>query len=273
MSYWEKRLGKENITGYTEPPKNRDELFKRLKDLHSLGWVQTRQQVNDGVIGHILEDYLGIAENNVSLPDAGRYELKAQRKQTSSLTTLLHIDPWPRKPITVVANYLGPVYGWPHETIPNEWSFRVTMYGHNYTNRGFRIKVDRINGKIVVDFDKKHVSQDRQDWLQEVLEKSGDEFAPVPYWTFEELRTRLESKVSNVVYVKGESRKNQGYEEFRYIEATVHEGIDFDRFIEGIEEGWVYVDFDARTGHNHGTKFRIRSGYLEELYANKFRLF
>ena len=26
------------------------------------------------------------------------------------------------------------------------------------------------------------------------------------------------------------------------------------------------VDFDARTGHNHGTKFRLRQGKFAELY-------
>ena len=26
------------------------------------------------------------------------------------------------------------------------------------------------------------------------------------------------------------------------------------------------IDFDARTGHNHGTKFRLKNGVLPELY-------
>lgn len=30
----------------------------------------------------------------------------------------------------------------------------------------------------------------------------------------------------------------------------------------------VYVDFDARTGHNHGTKFRIRYTDIPSLYKN-----
>ena len=33
-----------------------------------------------------------------------------------------------------------------------------------------------------------------------------------------------------------------------------------------MEHGYVYVDFDARTGHNHGTKFRLKQGHLEQLY-------
>ena len=33
-----------------------------------------------------------------------------------------------------------------------------------------------------------------------------------------------------------------------------------------IERGEILVDFDARTGHNHGTKFRFRRNKLCELY-------
>ena len=35
-----------------------------------------------------------------------------------------------------------------------------------------------------------------------------------------------------------------------------------------IELGDILVDFDARTGHNHGTKFRFRNNRLPELYEN-----
>ena len=36
--------------------------------------------------------------------------------------------------------------------------------------------------------------------------------------------------------------------------------------IEAIEKGYLLVDFDARTGHNHGTKFRLRQDKMPTLY-------
>jgi hypothetical protein len=39
-----------------------------------------------------------------------------------------------------------------------------------------------------------------------------------------------------------------------------------DALTKAIEKGYVYVDFDARTGHNHGTKFRLRQDKFPELY-------
>ena len=167
-------------TGYERPPDSLPELIERLKELHEIGWIQTRKQFNDGLVGNTLEDFLGIKENNITLPDAGRYELKAQRLGTGSLTTLLHFDPYPRRPKSVVVHYLGPVYGWPHETIPDEWSFRVTMYGKGYTNRGFKIAVDPLRNRLFVTFDPNEVAPDKQDWLKEVLRKSGTGLTRIP---------------------------------------------------------------------------------------------
>ena len=36
--------------------------------------------------------------------------------------------------------------------------------------------------------------------------------------------------------------------------------------MEAIEKGDIFIDFDARTGHNHGTKFRFKNNRLPELY-------
>ncbi len=41
-----------------------------------------------------------------------------------------------------------------------------------------------------------------------------------------------------------------------------------EKFIIAIKKGNVYIDFDARTGHNHGTKFRIRARQIHELYED-----
>ncbi|MGQ9665791.1 MAG: MvaI/BcnI family restriction endonuclease [Anaerolineae bacterium] len=43
-------------------------------------------------------------------------------------------------------------------------------------------------------------------------------------------------------------------------------GFSFEGFLDCVEKGIVVVDFDARSGHNHGTKFRIRQNYWHRLY-------
>jgi len=44
--------------------------------------------------------------------------------------------------------------------------------------------------------------------------------------------------------------------------------VNVDNFIECIKEGKIFVDFDARTGHNHGTKFRIRFSDVPMVYSS-----
>jgi len=40
----------------------------------------------------------------------------------------------------------------------------------------------------------------------------------------------------------------------------------FDKFMAALEKGELLVDFDARSGKNHGTKFRMRESLLPILY-------
>lgn len=48
--------------------------------------------------------------------------------------------------------------------------------------------------------------------------------------------------------------------------------VNLERFIDSIEQGKIYIDFDARTGHNHGTKFRIKSQDIPLLYKEVVRV-
>jgi hypothetical protein len=45
-------------------------------------------------------------------------------------------------------------------------------------------------------------------------------------------------------------------------------GFSLERFLMALEVGDILVDFDARSGHNHGTKFRFKNNRLPELYEN-----
>jgi hypothetical protein len=49
---------------------------------------------------------------------------------------------------------------------------------------------------------------------------------------------------------------------------SVISGYTFEKFLQCLEEGIIQVDFDARTKHNHGTKFRLKQGTWEKLYSN-----
>ena len=68
-------------------------LILALQKIRDIGWIATGRKNNDGGVGNTLEDLLGIEENNLPIPNAAEWELKAQKKDTSSLVTLFHMEP------------------------------------------------------------------------------------------------------------------------------------------------------------------------------------
>src|SRR3989344_7282254 len=106
-------------------------LIAELKKITARGWIKNRRHGNHGGVGNTLEDLLGIEENNLPIPNAAEWELKTSRLGSTSLTTLLHIEPSPRA-IGFVPKVLLPFYGWLHESAGqlypgNEMSFRQTI--------------------------------------------------------------------------------------------------------------------------------------------------
>ena len=125
----------------------KEKLIEELKNVRNKGWIKNARPGNAGGVGNTLEDLLGIEENNLPIPNAAEWELKCQRMDTSSLTTLFHMEPSPRA-IGFVPKMLLPLYGWEHQTIPGEKSFRQTINGLSCSDRGFKVVVDREARKV-----------------------------------------------------------------------------------------------------------------------------
>lgn len=149
-------------------------------------------------------------------------------------------------------------------------SFRSTTSAINYTNRGFKLVVDKGQKKLrfVFNPDKVDMSNDEiAKWLEFVKERVGlGPLNPEPYWGFDDLKYAIGSKINSCFYVAAESKVEDGHEYFLFRELYLLNGFSFNKFLNCLDSGKILVDFDARTGHNHGTKFRIRQGIWINLY-------
>src|SRR3989339_1674407 len=253
---------------YTKP-----ELIEKLKEIAKMGWISNARHGNHGGIGNTLEDLLGIEENNLPIPNAAEWELKAQRAVTTSLTTLFHIEPSPRA-IRFVPQVFLPLYGWTHQEAgkkygKDEMSFRQTIHGHNPSDRGFMVKIDRSEKKILISFDSSKVAIKHIKWLNSVKKRVGNlnELDPQPYWGFDDLGHKAGTKLLNCFYVQAEVKKEKGKEFYCYSSVLMLQKFSFEGFLKALEDAKILVDFDARTGHNHGTKFRLRQDCLPMLYG------
>lgn len=173
-----------------------------------------------------------------------------------------------------VSQILIPKYGWGHKEAgkkypKTEMSFRQTINGTKPTDRGFMIKVDRKEEKIIVSFDASEVSKRHKKWLQSVDKKVGlEELNPQPYWGFNDLEHKAGTKLLNCFYVQAEVKKEKDREFYKYSKVMMLRKFNFDGFLKAIENATLLVDFDARSGHNHGTKFRLKQNKLPLLYQN-----
>ena len=105
------------------------------------------------------------------------------------------------------------------------------------------------------------------EWRRFIKDGVGTEdIDPNPYWSFADISQKLNTKLNNLMYVKAETRYISGNEYFKYNEIEAYVDPTLEKFLNLVESGEIYVDFDARTGHNHGTKFRIRPAAKKELY-------
>jgi len=253
------------------------QLIAELKKIATEGWIENRRHGNQGGIGNTLEDLLGIKENNLPIPNASEWELKSQRLDTTSLTTLFHIEPSPRA-IGFVPQLFLPMYGWKHSEADKkypttEMSFRQTIHGNSASDRGFMVKIDRIDKKVLISFDYKKVSKKHAIWLKEVEKNIGlKEINPQPYWGFDDLASKAGTKLLNCFYVQAEVKKEDGKEFYHYSRVKMLQKFNFEGFLTAIEKGNILVDFDARTGHNHGTKFRMRQNCLPNLYEKSIQI-
>jgi hypothetical protein len=174
---------------------------------------------------------------------------------------------------------LLPLYGWPHQQAgknypKTEMSFRQTISGSARSDRGFKVVVDSRARKVLISFDALSVDPRHHLWLPSVKKRAGlTEFDPQPYWGFDDLEHDAGTTQHNSFFVEAEVQRKAGKELYHYGHATVLTTFSLDRLLSGIETGGVDVDFDARSGHNHGTKFRVRSDALPTHYEQNKRLF
>jgi len=251
----------------------KEKLIEKFKEIEKLGWIENGRFGNHGGIGNTLEDLLGIEENNLPIPNAAEWELKAQKKNTTALTTLFHSEPSPRA-LKFVPSILLPKYGWKHQNAgirypETEMSFRQTINGQSYSDRGFKVIIDRKNEKVLISFNSKKVDDRHSDWLENVKTKVGlGELTPQPYWGFDDLKHKAGTKLLSTFYVQADVKKDKKtkVEYYHYNKVLMLQKFNFEGFLKCLEEGNILVDFDARTGHNHGTKFRLRQNHFPELY-------
>ena len=209
-------------------------IKQALKDLSAKGWVKSNRTHNTG-IGKTLEDYLGITENNIALPDFGVMELKSQRAGTASMMTL-----FTKKPEGITNAEILKRFGYPDPEYAEHKILHQTITNGRKNAMGFHCKIDEKAGRLLILKNRKVLG----------------------YYDLEFLRQKAIEKIGNgLILVFAESKIEKGEEYFHYTEAWLLKDIDPAQFL-------ALSKYDIRLGvyrsgknkgkpHDHGSAFRL----------------
>ncbi len=239
-------------------------------------WLLGNRQGNDGNQGNTLEELLGVKENNLRSPDLGDIELKSQKVETGSFITLFHKEPKPSRSVPVLLKTLG----WKHQKAgsdypPDAMSFRSTTYANRFSDRGLSIALT--SSRIELIFDPAKVNRSAKDvtgiyatygdWLKDVETRVPHFSSVLPvYWDLDNLENECYKKLDSTIMVYFETKKVNKDKYFRIVEAYIHKGFSKNSLTQLFSEGDVVIDFDARTGKNHGTKLRVTKEKMNQLF-------
>ena len=219
------------------------QIKKALQELSEKGWIKSNRSHNTG-IGKTLEDYLGITENNIALPDFGVMELKSQRLDTLSMMTL-----FTKSPEGITNAEIRKRFGYPDPEFPKIKILHQTISDGKRNGMGFQATVDEKQGKLLI------------------LKKGK----LLGYYSLAFLRQKAIEKIGDgLILVRAKTKKIRGHEYFHYKDAYVLKEIDPTKFLAhskyDIRLGVYHSGKNAGKPHDHGSAFRLTEKSLPLLF-------
>ncbi len=227
-------------------------LKKELQKIKKQGFVKSHR-VGDTGIGKTLEDLLGIKENNIPLHDISDVaELKAYRRDATSMLTLFTLEPLPEggdRDRLLLDNF-----GYSKRDNQRSKELHSTLSCRRYNNQGLKLSVEK--DKIKVQGKGKRLNI---------------------YWDIESLEKKFHDKLPALVYVLANRKITKNKEHFHFNEAYLLTGFDFESFKKMVKKDEIVVDFRMYyrpdgSVRNHGTGFRVKINKLYHAFKNKKKL-
>ncbi len=219
------------------------QIKKALQELSEKGWIKSNRSHNTG-IGKTLEDYLGIRENNIALPDFGIMELKSQRLNTLSMMTL-----FTKSPEGITNAEIRKRFGYPDSEFPKVKILHQTICDGKRNKMGFQATLDEKQGKLLI-------------------LKNGKLLG---HYSLAFLRKKAIEKIGNgLILVRAETKKIHRHEYFHYKDAYLLKEIDPTKFLAhskyDIRLGVYHSGKNAGKSHDHGSAFRLTEKALPLLF-------
>ena len=218
-----------------------NEFKIKFKEIREHGFYKSLRSGPTGV-GHTLEQYLGLTENNIAVPDLGAVELKAHRDNVTSLITLFTFNrkAWVMQPLSAIR-----AYGTPDQNGRLGLYFTMSQQPNSaglfLTVTDEVVSVQHTSGKTLV------------------------------RWFTRDLSAQFHAKMPALILVTARTEIRGDTEYFNYYRARLLTGTSPTLIADQIRRGNILIDLrlhDAIThARNHGTGFRASEGSLDELFS------
>jgi len=223
------------------------EIEKRLKALKAKGYIDSLRKGPTG-IGYTFEYELGLKETNVSIPDlGGRVELKATRKNSSSLITLFTFNKGVWK---ISQKDLIKTYGYKDEK--GRQAFYNVVWQNSANSQGLLIESD-----------------EKENLVKIMSVKTGQLIAE---WSVFNLVAKFVTKFERLIFIMAHSKRNvENKEQFHFAEAYYLEKPSVKSFIKSFKNGNIGIDIRMHlkpngSVRNHGTGIRVYESKLLSLF-------
>ena len=258
---------------------SKQELLVGLKNIYEAGWIESKRLDKNGNLidcnapqcgGYTLEAQFGIIPNSKGEPDYLGWELKqfnarSFEKFNTSVITLITPEPDGGYYETAGVKDFLHKYGYPDRKIANRINF-----GGIFKNE---ITANKTGLKLVIkgyDLAEKKITDANGGIL--IIDKS-DNIASS--WSFSSLLGHWNKKHLQAAYIPSQKAKDLP-RRYRYSNIILlGQKTDFSYFLEQLTLGHIYYDpaiklenIDTKPQDKRRSQFRIKSGYIENLYEN-----
>ncbi len=236
------------------------QLRGKFLEISSLGYVKTVRSGSTGV-GATFESLIGKAEDKFELPDYNGIEIKAKRAYSKSDICLFNASP--RGETECEPTRIRDRYGYPDKKDRTLKRFAGKINANELVKVGlfykFILRIDRKSKKVILCI---------YDWNDVCIDDSS-------YWNFEDLREKLNRKLSVLALVKAWTNNINGIEHFKYYKMNVYILKSFDAFLEALENGNIRVSFKIGNHYElerygdvqaHGVGFVIKEEELDKIF-------
>jgi hypothetical protein len=219
---------------------NLEEFKQKFNELKVKGFVLSTRGGPTG-IGHTLETYLGIDENNIALPDIEEVEIKAHRGNVNNMITLFTFNrkAWKIPPLEAIKKY-GSFDKNGRQGLYYTMSLKPNSAGLFLHVTDDDVSVRHISGEVVA------------------------------VWDIRVLANRFVQKIPAMLFVSAFVEERDGKEYFHFYRAQLMRGTSAELLSNQFRAENILVDLrlhdKVTMARNHGTGFRTYENKLPFLF-------